>query len=294
MIAYCYNKLSFNSSISKDYAFRMLTNALQGIAYYNRKIKSSGYIYFADNDIKDMCLCTNYSYLEYLKELEDKDKDLYEMILGMEDRAPYLNYITDENSIYKYNGCCIDGYETGNLSDLDLLLFAYISDSILISMNTHEIWNNNSVDIDVFKDNIPNKVTLYNISCKGHGKELYQITLQLPKIDDIVYMPQFQSFFEKALINEDSRKRNIINSIRKASLYNFNMANNLIKPISGSHIMLYELKCDHKSSGGTGRILFYKSNPKIYFLLGWIKKSNDDGYEQYIKQAQDIVKSIEN
>lgn len=109
--------------------------------------------------------------IEYVKNI---DMDLYSVLIDFNDKS---YKIVEDFNIKKYmsniKNPSIQGVGSSSDNDLDIILFAAITHSILMSLHTSEIWGRSNITIHYYEDDkcsIYKSIDVGNISKNGHGK----------------------------------------------------------------------------------------------------------------------------
>ena len=116
----------------------------------------------------------NITYKDILDSIKNIDIDIYTTLIEFEDKNyQELSDIDMQNYILKIKNPSIQGLGSQNINELDLILLASGTHSILMSLNTSEIWATQNIVIHYYEDEQCSKyqsIDVGNISKKGHGQ----------------------------------------------------------------------------------------------------------------------------
>lgn len=116
----------------------------------------------------------NITYNDILDSIKEIDVDIFTTLIEFEDKNyQELSDIDIKNYISKIKNPSIQGLGSQNINELDLILLASGTHSILMSLNTSEIWATHNIVIHYYKDEQCSKyqsVDVGNISKEGHGQ----------------------------------------------------------------------------------------------------------------------------
>jgi hypothetical protein len=212
----------------------------------------------------------------------------------LEDKSPALDHLDSEtlDDIASYSFYMPDHPAPKHADTFSL---AYFLDAILLSINTAPQWANHQVTIARVADDgryIDEKLALHHIATQTHGLQLFQQFSQ----DDIkavcaqaVMTAEFVTWYQE-LIAEN--KRRVLDKCKLACERHFQGAKPLFDSLTNSD-GIREIRFS-AYSGGAIRILFKAmSDTKHAILLGFIKKSNSEGYDENIPKAEKLFRQLQ-
>lgn len=124
--------------------------------------------------IREIKLGDNITYNDVLDSIKNIDRDIYSVLIEFEDKNyQELSDMDIKNYISKIKNPFIPGLGSQNVNDLDLILLASCTHSILMSLNTSVIWAAQNITIHYYEDDqcsIYKSIDVGNISQRGHGK----------------------------------------------------------------------------------------------------------------------------
>lgn len=127
-----------------------------------------------NESIQEMQFGDDVTYKDVLDSIKEIDIDIYTTLIEFEDKNYQELSDTDmQNYISKMRNPSISGLGCQNINELDLILLASGTHSILMSLNTSEIWGTHKIVIHYFEDELCSKyqsIGVGNISKKGHGQ----------------------------------------------------------------------------------------------------------------------------
>lgn len=289
----CLNTNSFPAE-SEQEATLLFDDALQGILELNTG--NDRYTLYLDSHqssgLDDFCLADGFTFKDYSDFLlNNQEMDLYLFLLELEDKSPALEYLEDE----LIDEICDTSFYMPNQPVLvypDVLSLAYAIDATLLSINTSEQWSSSNVFIAKSGDGgryINEQLSLNNISTIEHGKKLFE-QFQHVNLHDICKSTELASAFIGWY--EDQSQENkirIVEKYRLACERNFEGGEPLFKTLDSG---LREVRFSAYPGGAT-RLLFKRmTNGKQLVLLGFIKKSNLDGYAENIPKAISLFNEL--
>jgi len=298
----CLNSNSFPAS-SAESAYQLFSDALQGALELNQG--KDRYALYLDTPqeygLQDFPLAKSFTYRDFMRQLMlAGEMDLYAFLDELEDKSPALKHIANEliEEFFEYL-FYIPNYsvdQNKNASSLsDTLSLAYFLDAILLSINTSPQWASHQVTIARVEDDgryIDEKLALHHIATQTHGLQLFQQFSQ----DDIkavcaqaVMTAEFVTWYQE-LIAEN--KRRVLDKCKLACERHFQGAKPLFDSLTNSD-GIREIRFS-AYSGGAIRILFKAmSDTKHAILLGFIKKSNSEGYDENIPKAEKLFRQLQ-
>jgi len=292
----CLNPNSFPAA-SAEQAYQLFEDSWQGVlALYQSGDRYLLYLDTLSNDnLYDFCLAESFTYDDFLNLLMMRgERDLYSFLTQLEDKSPALDHLDAEtlDDIASYSFYMPDHPVPKHADTFSL---AYFLDAILLSINTTPQWANHQVTIARVADDgryIDEKLALHHIATQTHGLQLFQQFSQ----DDIkavcaqaVMTAEFVTWYQE-LIAEN--KRRVLDKCKLACERHFQGAKPLFDSLTNSD-GIREIRFS-AYSGGAIRILFKAmSDTKHAILLGFIKKSNSEGYDENIPKAEKLFRQLQ-
>lgn len=292
----CINQNSFPAN-SHNEANELFDNALQGVLELQSKDNDRFIFYLDSNDggLFDFELAKGFTYDDFISNHSDSDIQLF--LYEIEDKSPALDHLSEdqisEMSTYNFY---IPESAVDNFPDVYGL--AWSLSGFLLSIATSKNWEQSNITFGCAREDgiyVNETVILRNISTQAHGKEHYK---ELHKVDlkesispHLISEPLLKWFHQQT----DENQSKIFTKIILACGKNFQGGEPLFKTLNGDE-GLREIRFS-AFAGGAIRILFkhYKDRKQI-LLLGFIKHSDDDGYDiakiQACKIYQDLVFDI--
>lgn len=287
--AVCLNTLSLPAQ-DKESAYDLMLEACYGMLELNDgNDRFSLYFDEMNKTIYECVLAENYTYNDFLDDLQANQlMDLLLLLEEAEDKSPALDYLNseqfDELASYQF-------YLSGTGFDevMDILGIAWLIDGILLSLATHERWENTKVPISRWDPyaNREDRYFINNIAGEKNGIDIrneISASAELT-LDDFCsqckYTDQFREWYRE--LNENNRHR-VASKIQLADQRKFSGGEPLFKSLENAD-GLRELRFS-AYPGGAIRILFGPlPGNAVAILIGFIKKSNTEGYEANIDRA---------
>lgn len=289
----CLNTNSFPAE-SEEQAILLFDDALQGVLELNGD--SDRYTLYLDSHqssgLDDFCLANEFTYRDYMDSLlNNQEMDLYLFLVELEDKSPALDYLEDE----VIDEICNSSFYMPDQPVLlypDVLSLAYAIDATLVSLNTSERWSSGDIAIAKSDDAgryINEKLSLNNISTVEHGKQLFE-KLQYVNLHDICESTELANIFIDWYEEQSQENKvRIVEKYRLACERNFEGGEPLFKTLDSG---LREIRFSAYPGGAT-RLLFKRmTNGKHLVLLGFIKKSNLEGYAENIPKALSLFNEL--
>lgn len=284
---FVFNHLSLPAA-SKDQAYTLFKSIIEGMLQINQR--GEGYRLFSECRLSETMLFDNYTYLDFVRELDQdsKNKDLCAFLLELEDKTPLVDHLTEEqfqtlstNSYYFYD----EPYT----HSIDILGIAWNDDAILLSIPTDEKWSASQILIGQYEEHTPpnGSTPIPNISTRKQGIELNEkySALKIKSLAELFPNCAFTERFIDWLESQDSRLREkIISKIAIAHERNFDGGKPLLETLSGNNSHLREIRLS-AIHGGAPRILFASTGLKIVILTGFVKHDSSEGYTEAIAHA---------
>lgn len=291
----CLNPDSFTAT-SAQQAYVLFNDSLQGVLALNQgNDRYTLYLDTADGYVfTDFPLAPDFTVSDFMAQLmHDGEMDLYLFLAELEDKSPALDYVEDNllDDISQYQFYMPD-YPV--LTQADTLSFTYFLDAILLSINTSPQWNNHQISIARITDDgryRDEALLLHHIATQEHGQRLAQQFSQ-KDISTIcasaILTQDFLQWYQQ-LIAEN--KRRVLDKCKLACERQFQGAKPLFDSLNDSD-GIREIRFN-AYTGGAIRILFKAmSDARYAILLGFIKKSDNEGYEYNILKAKELFRQL--
>lgn len=296
--AICLNTLSLPAD-NRESAYSLMLEACYGMLELN-----TGHDRFAlyfdemNKKIYDCVLAENYTYGDFLDELESNQLiDLLLVLEEAEDKSPALDHMSLQ-AFDELTSCQFYLPNTGMNEVMDILGIAWLVDGILLSLRTHEMWEQSKITIARWNDfdNREERYDIKNISCVGNGIVIRNEIIAITElsIDDICSLCFYTEVFRKWYndLDENNRHR-VYNKIQLAAQRRFSGGEPLFKTLENGEGMR-ELRCS-AYPGGAIRILFAPLQKDLKaILLGFIKKNDKEGYGENMERAKSLWINISN
>ena len=291
----CLNTNSFPANSAKD-AYQLLNDSLQGLLALNSG--SDRYLLYYDDHtqqaLDEFMLSQGYSYFDFKEALKTQhEHDMFLFLAELDDKSPAMDNIDDETieNIANYSfyipGHCME-------NNGDIFGISWFLQAIMLSIPTDKRWDQHNIAIARTADDgryIHEKLSLKNIARRNHGQILFNefhLVNILEVCDACVLTQDFIGWYDNLT---DENQNRVIDKLRLSSERNFNGGEPLFKTLTDSDGMR-EIRFS-AYPGGAIRILFKPlKSTKQAILLGFIKKSNDDGYAEKIPKAKSLFESL--
>ncbi|PMJ85292.1 type II toxin-antitoxin system RelE/ParE family toxin [Vibrio splendidus] len=287
----CINQNSFPASNAIE-GKELFDNAIQGIL--ELQSGQDRFIFYLDTNngnLYNFEISEGFDIGTYIDEHDDHDVKLF--LYEVEDKTPAIDSLSDEQlddiTAFDFYISKLPAQAHPEVYGLCWTLSAY-----LLSIATSETWEAEQVSICRSDGNgqyVEDHLHLRNISSFEHGVSHF----------DAIHSRDIEETASPHIITEvlnswfsdqsfENRVR-IIDKIDLAKNRNFNGGEPLFKNLTDAS-GLREIRFS-AHSGGAIRILFkHKENGTQALLNGFIKKSNSDGYDEAIKEANQLFNNI--
>ncbi|GHV96219.1 hypothetical protein AGMMS50293_25390 [Spirochaetia bacterium] len=286
---FCLNPLSLPAA-AKDDANTFLTEIFRGIA--GLPLAESVVTLYSEKKLDETEVSSGWTYYDFKSSLINTNEiDLAGFVLELEDKSPFLEFVTDEEFL-KLADYDLRLFETTPLngSESDIIRFACLHEAILISFPTADIWKKDSLPVAItnISTREVDEISLLNIFNTSVEHIIPQDNWKDGLSANIIFAEEFDAWFSSL---QQKNQIHMANLIGRADKMNFAGTDKQTKLILGSSMAIREWRggCP---MGGSGRIrFFYKSTAgKIYILCGFIKTNND--YEAEIRVAEGILSKL--
>ena len=287
----CINQNSFPAE-NPEVGFQLFDDAVQGVLQL--QADSDRFLFYLDSNsgcLFDFEIAVDFTYQQFIDRCGDADLALF--LSEVEDKSPALDNLSEEQmedmaaySFYVLNEAA-DNYP-------DVYALAWTVSGFLLSIATHARWDRSEINIaraDELGRFVTEILTLKNISTLNHGIEHYQ---ELNQIDlEKLVSPHFISQHLLSWVSEQTseNKKIIYDKLRLACNRQFQGGEPLFKTLTNCD-GLREIRTS-AYSGGAIRILFKNfDQQKQALLVGFIKHSDNEGYAQATKQANEVYSRL--
>jgi hypothetical protein len=290
----CLNSNSFPAADS-DKAYELFNDSLQGLLKLNAG--ADRYIIYHDSSnsepLAEFKLSQDFTYTDFKEKLLDKgEQDILLFLEEFEDKSPAVDFLSEDivddlcsYSFYMPQHAAVKYPEVFGIS--------WFVSAILLSIYTNEQWNSHKISIARVSDDgqyIDEELTIKNIARYEHGKSLYE-EFHLIDIKSVcknsLLTNDFVDWYEE---QTDENKVRIHDKLKLACERQFNGGKPLFDTLNNAD-GLREMRFS-AYHGGAIRILFkVLGQSKHAILVGFIKKSNNEGYSEHITKAKELFTS---
>lgn len=283
---FVFNTLSFPAT-SKEDAYRLLVDSAKGmLAIRSDKDRIAMY----SDDHNNCPVGPDYYYRDFILQLgEHHEVDLQLSLMEIDDKTPMLDFLPEElfneiaSSTFYFPNEAYDG-------SVDVLAMAWHLDATLLSIATADKWRENEVEFAKFIEGQPSTGSSYlrNISCEEHGNTIRQQYLDAAEtpIEELfprcLFSQDFLAWVRQ--LSKDVLNR-VLNKITLADAKQFQGGEPLFNTLHNAD-GIREIRFS-AVQGGAVRILFrVLSGNRSAILFGFIKKSDNEGYDEAIESAK--------
>lgn len=280
------NTLSFPAT-SKEDAYRLLLDSAKGmLAVRSRKDRITMY-----SDGLNICpLGPDYYYRDFLSQLgEHHENDLQLALMEIDDKTPMFDFLSEEHFNEIASSTFYFPSEAYNGS-VDILAMAWHLDATLLSIATADKWRGNEVEFAEYNEGQPSTGRSYlpNISCEEHGnliRQQYQFEAETPLVELFQQCLFSQDFLEWVYQLPKDVFNRVVNKVTLANAKQFQGGKPLFETLHNAD-GIREMRFS-AVQGGAVRILFrVLSGDRPAILFGFIKKSDNEGYDEAIQAAK--------
>ncbi|MBF0342874.1 MAG: type II toxin-antitoxin system RelE/ParE family toxin [Nitrospirae bacterium] len=282
-----FNHLS-TPAADQSTACELLIEAFQGVLHLNQDEDRFEFYFDTDNP-DDINLAESFTYANFKGIIRNHERELYLFITQIEDKASFLDYISDDDLIElsKLSSFFKDRPYNENL---DIFSLALYKNGIMLSMAIDEFWQSSKVEFYYNNEEgySPTKVDVDNISIVVHAKHILK-AMEGSILDcapDSYLTENFLSWYN--ICGKEDRYK-IRNKLKVCHENNFNFGRPNIDTLDGPRFSnMKEIRFGNaQGQHGKIRILFAKdTSGKPVILNGFIKHDND--YTKHIKFADDL------
>lgn len=292
---FVFNTLSLPAPDANS-AFSLMLDASKGMIAVGGG--DDRYTLFADVDggLLRAELAPNFTYGDFLDGLvEVGEQDLLATLLEIDDKTPMLEFIPAEK-IEEIASVSFYFPDEPYEGSIDVLAVAWFLDAAMLSLGTEEKWRANEIQFAEYQAGVPQPGVsfLHNVSCEAHGRALrdcYSSNIE-QTIDKLCGTCRFTQVFLdwNDSLPPDLRKRVRI-KLQLAESKGFEGGKPLFDTLTNAD-GLREMRFG-AVQGGAVRILFGAlPNDSQAVLLGFVKKSNAEGYDVAVRTATRLWKEM--
>ncbi len=180
------NDLSFSCTTQKE-AISLFLESFNEVLIALGELPRACFFH-RNESMDEIQLGENIVYKDILFSIKDIDRDIYSTLLEFEDKSYQdTSDVRMQDHITKIKNPSIQGLGTSKPNELDLILWAAGTHSILMSLNTSELWFFPDITIHYYEDEQCSKyksIGVGNISRKGHG-QIWRDTFLPPVLEDL-------------------------------------------------------------------------------------------------------------
>lgn len=292
---FVFNTLSLPAK-SAAIAFTLLMDTMKGMLAVGADDDRRAVYSDQTLDLNSCIIAPDTTYADFLTQLDTiGEQDLQLALMEVDDKTPMFDFVTDEQleeiaSVAYYFPD--EAYE----GSIDILAMAWYLDATLLSVGTTEKWCANEVEFVEFTSGKPmiGGAFLRNISSFKHGCFLNQQyeTISCKSIAETFltccFSADFLTWVDGLAADLQSRIRE---KLALAEAKKFQGGKPLFDTLASAD-GLREMRFS-AVQGGAVRILFdLLPTGKYAILVGFVKKSKSEGYEQAIKAAQTLLRGM--
>lgn len=288
------NSFSFPASDATE-AFALLLGATKGmLAAGEREDRFSLY---SEKPLSDFVIAPQYTYQNFLSELSNEkgEEDLHLALLEIIEKTPMIEYLPEDEFI-EVASTSYYFPDEGYSGSVDVLAITWALDATLLSIGTSEKWRQLEVEFAKYEEGVPSDGVSYlpNVSCPAHGQELRgrRISARAVRLRDAFDQCKFtDQFIEWNDALPSGLKDKVYEKLRLAVEKKFQGGEPLFKSLDGAD-GIREIRFS-STQGGAVRILFRALQHDSHaVLVGFVKKSNREGYDTAITAAKALLKKM--
>lgn len=283
---FVFNTLSFPAT-SKEDAYSLLLDSVKGmLAVRSNEDRIAMY----SDDHNSCPLGPDYYYRDFISQLgEHHEDDLQLSLMEIDDKTPMLDFLSEElfneiaSSTFYFPSEAYEG-------SVDVLAMAWHLEAALLSIATTDKWQKNEVEFAEFNEGQPSTGNSYlpNISCEEHGnliRQQYQFEAETPLVELFPQCLFSQDFLEWVHQLPKDVFNRVVNKVALAYAKQFQGGKPLFDTLHNAD-GIREIRFS-AVQGGAVRILFrVLSGNRSAILFGFIKKSDNEGYDEAIESAR--------
>lgn len=289
----CLNTNSFPAATPAE-GYTLFEDALQGLLRLNTG--GDRFTLYIDSDIKEFeefVIANSFTYRDFLtKLLNENEQDMLVFLAEIDDKTPVLDHLGEDlfNQLANYS-FYIPSHATTRFPDI--LSLAFFTGATMLSINTGAPWNLSRIPLARTTDGsfTVEKLSVNNISSAQNGTDLYELfrNIDIAGICGSHHVTEeFHEWFKEL---KEENKHRVAEKMRLAVEREFKGGKPLFDTLNDAD-GLREIRFS-AHAGGAIRILFKAlDDSKHAVLVGFIKKSDDEGYKYNITRANKLLKNI--
>lgn len=291
--AICINKNSFPAA---DYQTgkNLFDDALQGILALNDG--SDKFVFYLDSNketLFEFIISPELTVQSFIDHHDDPD--MQQFLYEAEDQSPALDNLSEEQigEMAKYQ---FYRTEYAQCAYPDVYSLAWMISGIMLSIASDASWNNNFIDVSrADADGRPIvdelSIPLRNIASLSTGQFHHSQLHATESLDTMIFPHLITQDCRDWILGLIDENRSIVrDKLRLAKDRGFQGGEPLFKSLQDG---VNEIRFN-AFTGGAIRILFkHLNNNKYALLYGFIKKSDNEGYDIALKRSKELYKTIE-
>lgn len=289
----CLNTNSFPAKTPAE-GYELFEDALQGLLQLNRGAdRFTLYVDSFVGEFYDFLIAESFTYQDFLTRLyQENEHDMLLFLTEIDDKTPALNHLDEDvfEQLAEYI-FYIPGQAAAKFPDVFGL--AYFTNATMLSINTGDPWHLPKIPLARTGDGsfTIESLSVNNISSEQHGREILEIlrNIDIGAICEKHHITEdFHEWFKG--LREENQQR-VADKMKLAVERDFKGGRPLFDTLNDAEGLKEVRFSAH--AGGAIRVLFKALNEsKHAVLVGFIKKSDDDGYKYNIGRANELLKSI--
>lgn len=295
---FIWNTHSFDA-VSDDRALEIFENTFHGLIDIAGEGDTAALYFDKDTELSERKISESKKVSDFIQYLTERnEEDLLFVLTELVDKADAINSLDLELFNEAVNSCYYFSH-LGYTGSVDFLALAAVYDGILFTANSNEFWSHHRIEVGQYQPGATNQENgfVYSVCNSATAQEIINVIrppyeeIQLNQlIPNCVISAELLEWFNQ--LDKDN-KRITKNKLKIAHDLNFNGGEPLFKTLNDASGMR-ELRYS-AFPGGATRILFGSlPNSKFGLLIGFIKKSNSEGYEVNIPRAEKIWNLLKN
>lgn len=291
---FCLNTLSAPAS-DREVAYELFNAAIDEVLKLRQTKDDRFNIIYevaGGGGVFSLLLCDSYTIRDFLGDLIDKgNRERGELIIEMLDKGPALSSLTDDEA---EELASVGFYfeDEGYRNSLDVLAVAWFFEATLLSLNTAPRWAMSEVSFAKYDGSGGTETyKVANVSSVDHAQEILareagdeQHGDSLESLGNCVISEEFAGWYAEL---DPLNRRRLWGKLQLAQARGFSGGKPLFETLSDAGGMR-EMRVPF-FPGGAIRVLFgVVKDGKIAILVGFVKKSDNEGYTSNIARATKI------
>ncbi len=280
----CFNHYSLNTDITPQHAYALLYDSFQGALYLNKNGDDTYVLYYEQASLGDCLVGKDYTFYDFKTDLlENHERDFYLFLSQIEDRSPYIDFISNEH-IDELDKWTVYFPTRPYEGDYMIICLAWSLQGFVISLNTDPFWNHGHLKFAFTEDHCtPVEFdSVKNIASVRHG-----VLHRAPVLEtweaicpDAILCDSFLQWEESRI---EQHRVVIREKIQMACTRNFDLKRPLVDTLTNSKFSnLKELRV-----GGQLRIFFARLPDRRTAILGGLfKQGKERDYLEPVRKAE--------